>query len=132
MPEFSSVMEYQKQSINTMSKGELLIRLYDELLKNIRCASLLFKDKNSDAAKKCTGKVRRIIHYLNEILDRSYSLSGDLEKIYDFLNTEVFRAELRGDHEALDKIVPLVQELRDTWVQANKLSHMESSQKGAV
>ena len=40
------IMQYQEQAINTMSKGELLIKLYDEILKNINYASILLKQKD--------------------------------------------------------------------------------------
>lgn len=37
------IMKYQEQAINTMSRGELIIRLYDELIKNLKYASIFLK-----------------------------------------------------------------------------------------
>ena len=52
------VRKYEEQAINTMSSGELIVRLYDEVIKNLKFASKLFGQGNSEAACKCTGKCR--------------------------------------------------------------------------
>ncbi len=127
MSENRSILEYQRQSINTMSKGELLVRLFDEALKNIKYASILMKEKNDAAAKACTEKCIRIFNYLCVILDRNYEISGELYKIYSFLNEEIIKASVKRDASVLDGIIPLIQELHDTWSQANKLTHMQNS-----
>ncbi len=118
------IMQYKEQSINTMSKGEQLITLFDEALKNLHYGSMMLKDKNYATAQKCTGKCKNIFNYLSSVLDRKYSISEDLYQLYYFVNQQVIKAEVRRDASVLDELVPLVENMRDTWVQAEKLSHM--------
>lgn len=118
------IMQYQEQAINTMSKGELLIKLYDEALKNIKFASILLNKQDYVNAEKCCDKSKNIFSYLSSILDMQYGVSADLRKIYYFLNQEIIRANVKRDGAVLDAILPLVEELRSTWVEAEKLSHM--------
>lgn len=118
------IMQYQEQAINTMSKGELLIKLYDEALKNINYASLLLKQENYPSAEKCIDKSKSIFNYLSSILDKQYDVSGNLYQIYYFWNQEIIRAQVKRDHTILDALVPLIEDMRATWIQAEKLCHM--------
>ncbi len=118
------IMQYKEQAVNTMSKGEQLVTLFDEALKNLRYGSMLLKDKNYVTAQKCTEKCKNIFTYLSSVLDRNYKISEDLYQLYYFVNQQIIRADIRRDPAILDELVPLVTEMRDTWAQAEKLSHM--------
>jgi flagellar secretion chaperone FliS len=122
----NSIKQYKEQSINTMSKGEQLITLFDEALKNLHYGSMMLKDKNYATSQKCTGKSKKIFQYLSSILDRQYSVSNDLYDLYYFVTQQIIKAEIKRDPAVLDELVPLVENMRDTWVQAEKLCHMKS------
>ena len=121
------ILQYQEQSISTMSRGELLVRLYDELLKNLKHASALFGEGQDEPAKKCTGKARDIVNYLYAILDDRYSLSANLKRIYSHLLGQIIKANVAADGEALDTVIPTVRELRDAWAQAEKTTRMHGA-----
>lgn len=114
------IKQYQEQSILTMSRGELLVKLYDELLKNLRYASMLLGQKQTEAAKKCTSKAKDIINYLFAILDDKYSISANLKQIYGHFLAQIIKANVSGEPANLDEIIPTVQELRDAWAKAEK------------
>jgi len=120
------IMQYQEQAINTMSKGELLIKLYDEVLKNINYASILLKQEDYPMAEQYCDKSKNIFNYLSSVLDRQYSVSADLYKIYYFMNSEIIRAQVKRDHTVLDALIPLVEDMRATWAEAEKLCHMNN------
>lgn len=123
------IMQYQEQSILTMSRGELLVKLYDELLKNLRHASILFGQKQKEPAMKCTKKAKDIINYLYATLNDKYSISANLKQIYSHLVGQIIRANASGDPASLDEIIPTVQELRDAWVQAEKSTRIKNGLK---
>ena len=119
------IMQYKEQAINTMSKGEQLITLLNETLKNLHYGSMMLKDKNYATAEKCTGKCKNIINYLSSVLDRQYDISTELYELYYFINQHIIKAEIKRDGTILDELVPLVEQMRDTWEEAEKLSHMK-------
>ena len=119
------IMQYKEQAINTMSKGEQLITLLNETLKNLHYGSMMLKDKNYATAEKCTGKCKNIINYLSSVLDRQYDISSELYELYYFVNQQIIKAEIKRDGTILDELVPLVEQMRDTWEEAEKLSHMK-------
>jgi flagellar protein FliS len=121
------IMQYQEQSILTMSRGELLVKLYDELLKNLRYASILFGQKKAEAAKGHSNRAKNIINYLYAILDDKYDISKNLKQIYSHLLAQIIKANVSEDAASLDEIIPTVQDLRAAWVEAEKKTR---AQKG--
>lgn len=121
----NAILQYKQQSISTMSRGEQLVLLFDEVLKNLHHATLLMKENDFTNSEKCTQKCKNIFQYLSSILDFKYPISKDLYDLYYFCNQQIIRAEIRRDPQLLNDIVPLVNDMRDTWVQAEKLIHIK-------
>lgn len=119
------IMQYKEQAINTMTNGEQLILLFDEALKNLHYGSMMLKDKNYATSEKCTEKCKEVFRYLSSILDMEYPVSNDLYNLYYFVNQQIIKAEVKRDGTILDELVPLVQDMRGTWVEAEKLSHIK-------
>lgn len=130
MYESSSLIEkYQEQAIKTMSRGELVIRLYDEVIKNLKYASILFQQNNVPAAKKCTGKCKDILNYLIAVLDRKYNLSDTLNKLYSYMLGQIIQTNVTGDTSHIEGIIPKLQELREAWAEAEKNVRSKSGTK---
>jgi len=125
MSNIDFIEQYQKQEIFTMSSGELLVKLYDEFIKNIKYASVLFGQENVEAARKCTTKCKDIINYLIVILDGRYPISDNLRRIYSNWITQIIWANAKSDASYLDKIAPEIQDLREAWAQAEKTLRMQ-------
>ena len=114
------IEKYQEQAIGTLSRGELIVKLYDEVIKNLKYASVLFKQGNGDAARKCTGKCRKIFNYLIVILDGKYDLSARLGKVYSFMIGQIILTEATGETSHIEAIVPQLEDLRGAWDEAEK------------
>lgn len=115
----SLIEKYQEQAIGTLSQGELIVRLYDEMIKNLKYASTLFPT-NADAAQKCSKKCRNILNYLIVILNGKYDLSTRLGKIYSHMIGQIILTEATGDTSHIDAIVPQLEDLRSAWAEAEK------------
>ena len=124
------IMKYQEQAISTMSKGELVIALYDEMLKNLKYGSLLLKQNQADAAGRCTKKCRDILNYLTVTLNPKYDISSTLARTYSYLLGQVVLGAAKNDPSYLDRIIPQVQELRDAWVQTEKKVRLSGAENG--
>lgn len=122
---YSAVQQYKTQTINSMTNGELLILLFDEVIKNLKIACTMLREQNYETSEKCTKKCKDIINYLINILDRQYPLSQDLYQIYSFFNQKIIAAEIKRDPESLEEITPLIEDMRQTWAEANRLTHVK-------
>lgn len=108
----------------TMTKGEMLTKLYDEAIKQLLAGKSFIQEKNMNSADKALQKARVIIEYLGSTLDRKYPISTNLISLYRFFNEQIMAADIHRDTKPLDDITPMIQELRDAFSQADKQVRM--------
>ena len=58
--------QYKMQSVNTMTRGEMLLLLYDELIKRLTRAQIALEDKNYDLFDRSVQRSREIVRYLDD------------------------------------------------------------------
>ena len=80
---------YKQQSINSMTSGELLLLLYDELVKRSTLASIALDKQDWPAFEAALDRCIDIVDYLDETLDRQYPISHDLARMYDYFTYEM-------------------------------------------
>lgn len=107
-----------------MSNSELIVKLYEETIKDLTLASKMFNEKNADAALVCTQKAKDIIKHLGSVLDFHYEISHNLKQLYNFFHMQIVRAEAQLSGELIDEILPLIIDLKNTWVEAQKIVHI--------
>ena len=113
---------YREESLNTMTQGELLLLLYDELVKQLRQADLEMGKQNYENFEKAVDRAVEIIHYLSDTLDHRYPISGNLSRLYEYFCYELSRVKAGRNQEELMRVTRMVSELRDSFRQAEKTS----------
>jgi len=111
---------YKGQAINTMTQGELLLLLYDELVKRLTRAELALDKKEYAILDESVGRSLDIIHYLDDTLDMQYPISGNLAKLYEFFSYELNRVIAGRNKTELTRVKTMVSELRDSFRAAQK------------
>ena len=119
----NAYQQYKNQSINTMTGGELLIMLYDELIKRVKQAEMAIDSQKAENANDSLQRAQDIIQYLMATLDDQYEIAKSLRALYDFFYTQLVKANINKDAEILRELLPMLIELRSTWKEADKLSH---------
>lgn len=114
--------QYKQTSVNTMTKGELLILLFDEAIKKLNQSKLLMEHNDFNNANVSLEKTRKIFNHLIVTLDDKYQLSNELREMYMFFNSEIIKATSMKSTKYIDEILPLIKELRNTWAEADKIS----------
>ena len=112
--------QYKEQSVNTMTQGELLLLLYDELYKRLAQAELMLDQQNYPVYESSIERAVAIIDYLDSTLDRQYPISGNLAQLYEYFTYELGRAKIGRRKEVLSHVKSMVGELRDAFRQAQK------------
>ena len=107
---------YKEQSVNTMTQGELLLLLYDELYKRLSQAG----PHDYPVYEASIERAVAIIDYLDSTLDRQYEISGNLTQLYEYFTYELGRAKIGRRKEVLTHVKSMVGELRDAFRQAQK------------
>lgn len=114
--------QYKMQAVNTMTKGEMLLLLYDELIKRLTRAEMALEKEDYEVFEASVKRSGEIVQYLKDTLNTEYSISRELQRMYDFFLYEVSRLQASRSKAVIEELRPLVMELRDAFREANKTS----------
>lgn len=113
---------YREESLNTMTQGELLLLLYDELVKRLKLAGLELERERYQGFESAVDRSIEIIRYLSKTLDRKYPISANLDRLYEYFCYELSRVKVGRNKTELERVTCMVAELRDSFRQADKNS----------
>lgn len=119
--------QYKAQSVETMTKGEMLILLYDEINKRLLRARTYFEKGDIDLFEADIQRAIDIVNYLIKSLDRKYPISNDLYRLYDFITFELMRLKSGRNLDLIDDITPLVKDLSESFREADRLTKKDPS-----
>lgn len=111
---------YKDLSVNTMTQGELLLLLYDELVKRLTRAVLALEKADYQVFDASIDRSVDIIRYLDDTLDMQYPISANLTKLYEYFTYELQRVKAGRNKTELERVKTMVSELRDSFRQAQK------------
>ncbi|MBR3704570.1 MAG: flagellar export chaperone FliS [Oscillospiraceae bacterium] len=107
--------QYKEQSIDTMTPGELLLTLYDELVKRLTRAEIALEKGDYEVMEQSVQRATEIIRYLDGTLDRSYEISKNLAQLYEYFTYELVRVKVGRNATELQRVKKMVSELRDSF-----------------
>lgn len=107
--------QYKDQSVSTMTQGELLLLLYDELVKRLMRAEITLDKKDYTVFEENVQRAMDIIHYLDDTLDRQYEVSVGLVRLYEFFLYELNRVKIGRNKTELERVLGMVRELRESF-----------------
>lgn len=111
---------YRKVAVNTASKEQILLMLYQAAIKH--CRKAMEAIAAGEVAKKgeSIGKLQDIVIELNNSLD--FEVGGDvaqeLSSLYDYVLFSSTQANLKLDAKPLEGCLNVLTTLYDGWVQA--------------
>lgn len=114
---------YKDQAVNavdTMTQGELLLKLYDELVKRLTRAELALNKEDYGLMEASVDRSLDIIHYLDDTLDPQYPVSHDLTRLYEYFCFELQRVKAGRNKTELDRVKKMICELRDAFREAQR------------
>ena len=115
--------QYKSQSVMTMTAGEMLLLLYDEIGKRLMRAQLALKKEDYPLFDASVQRCVEIVQYLKSTFDFHYEISFELNRMYDFFLYQLSRLSAGRNPKVIDELHPLVKELRDAFEEASKLAN---------
>lgn len=114
---------YKNNSVNYASKEQLLLMLLDGAVKFAKMARQAILDKDIVRSHENLVKTQDIFTELMITLDQNAGeWAVNMYKIYDFIKEKLFEANLKKDVKVLDEVMPLIEEVRNTWQEAYEVS----------
>ncbi|WP_310604064.1 flagellar export chaperone FliS [Anaerosporobacter sp.] len=117
---FNYAATYQNNKIQTASKGELTLILYDAGVKFVNMAILALEKDDMEGANKNIKKAEDVITEFRSTLDHKYPVANDFDLVYDYMYRRLIEANIKKDKEILEAVLVDFKEMRDVWKQVMK------------
>ena len=113
---------YKKTSVQTASKEQILLMLYQAAIKNCKKAIEAIEAKEVEKKGEFIGKFQDIVIELNNSLDHEVGgeVSKELESLYDYMLYSSTQANIKIDKEPLEAVLGVLNTLYDGWASAVK------------
>lgn len=125
MQQANVYQQYKSQSLETLTNGEIVVKLFEEASKQISMGIFLINNDNSYKAYNSIAKAQKVISTLNTSLDMGYAISIELREMYSFIEERLIQANGTRDITLLKEILSLVDDFKTTFRQAEKLARSQ-------
>ena len=114
---------YKNNSVNFASKEQMLLMLLDGAVKFAKRGKLAIQENNIKLAHESITRTQDIFTELRVTLDTTAGeWAVSIDKVYEFINRRLFEANIKKDNSIMDEVIPLIEEVRDIWNEAYKVS----------
>jgi flagellar protein FliS len=112
---------YKNNSVNYASKEQLLLMLVEGAVKFCKVARQAIVHKDVKKAHDALVRTQDIFSELMISLDTSVGdWAVQLFNVYAFIKDRLVEANLRKNIEIIDEILPLIEDINETWKEAYK------------
>jgi flagellar protein FliS len=109
---------YQERSVQTATPEQLLVMLYDGAIRFLAQATVAMSDGDLERANVRLQRAEAILDELLATLDMDAGQVAErLRDLYLFCRRHLNEARVDKDHEKVDAVVGLLEELRDAFAQ---------------
>ena len=116
--------QYTNINVNTASREELTLMLYEGSLKFSNQAVVAIEKKDYNKAHELIMRVEDIIREFQITLDFNYEISNNLNAMYDYMYRLLVDANFNKDIEPIKEVIGYLREFRDTWKEAMKIAKL--------
>lgn len=112
---------YKNNSVNYASKDQLLLMLVDGAVRFSKQGRQAMAEQDIRRSHECIVKVQDIFVELMVTLDRSAGeWAEQMFQVYSFINQSLIKVNIKKDIEELDKLIPLIEEVKNLWHEVNE------------
>ena len=125
---------YHQNQIDTASREQILIMLYDGAIRFTRQA--VYAIEAGDLPGKSHGiqKAIAIIAEVRNTLDHSIGgeIAANLDSLYEFMIRSLTEANIKNEIQPLQVVDGLLSDLRETWKEAIEIARQETKSMSKV
>lgn len=114
--------KYLENSVQTASPAQLLIMLCDGAIRFSKKSIEDIKNQDFISANTNIGRVQDIISEFVITLDKESPIAEQLLQLYEYFSYLLIQANVKKDPQPIQEVVGYLMELKETWLQAAKLS----------
>lgn len=111
---------YKNQQIMTSSPEQLTLLLYNGALRFLTESILAMEQGDIPKSHNANIRVQDIVREFVLTLDMSYELSKNWAQLYEYTEHCLIQGNIKKDVTLLQQAKEVLQDLRDTWIEAMK------------
>jgi len=115
---------YKNQQVMTSSPEQLTLLLYNGALRFLTESIMAMEQGDVQKSYNANIRVQDIVREFIRTLDMSYELSKTWAQLYEYMQHCLIQGNINKDMEQLRQAKQMLLELRDTWVEAMKQTHV--------
>jgi len=117
---YPGAAKYKQVDVQTMSRGELLLALYETAIRYALMGAASIRSGNHSAKGKQLQRVSSIVGELASTLDRKVApeLCDNLELLYFYMQERLALANAHMEPEPAEEVARLLETLKEAWEQA--------------
>ncbi|MDR2135773.1 MAG: flagellar export chaperone FliS [Treponema sp.] len=133
---------YRETRVKTASQGQLVIMLYDEIVKQLdRSLELLTLDTGGKKDPGRIEKINKAVLKAQEIITElmvslNFEQGGDIARnlfsLYTWFNQELLEANVKQDPRRITVVRNMANELRSAWAQIAAKNPVETANRPAM
>ena len=112
----------QDDVIFAATKEELTLMLYEGGIKFLNRAIAAIEKNEIEKAHNAIVKTQDIVREFQITLDFQYEIANQLNALYDYMHRRLVHANMQKDIEALNEVLGMFRDFRDTWKEAMKIA----------
>lgn len=116
--------QYKQNSVNFASKDQLLLMLLDGAVRFSKVGRQALSDKDYHKCNENLKKTQDVFYELMITLDltKAGDWGPNMLSVYKYIVDSLVEANMKKDLEMLDKTIPLIEDVKNTWNEAYKAS----------
>ena len=127
------VKQYQKANIETASREQILIMLYDGAIQFLNKAKVAMQNKDYEAIHNNLIGAQNIIQEFINSMDREVApqLAENLISLYEYFIRRLIQANMKRQEEPIDEVLKYLKSLKATWEKAIILAQKEQQEQAS-
>lgn len=127
------VKQYQKANIETASREQILIMLYDGAIQFLNKARTAMENKDFENTHNNLIGAQNIIQEFINSLDHEVApqLAENLTSLYEYFLRRLVQANMKKQIEPIDEVLKYLKSLKATWEQAIQIAQKEAQNEVA-
>lgn len=105
---------------------QLLLMLYNGAIRFVNQACLCLDKSDIAGTSNSIIRAQDIIIYLRNTLDMNYEIARPLFSLYEYMYERLVEANIKKDGLILRDTLKMIEDLRNTWAEAIKISQKKS------
>lgn len=118
----NAYQETKNLALETLTKGEIVVKLFEEASKQVKMGILFIEREEFVKSYNCIAKCQKVISSLHLSLDMQYPIANELNELYGFIFEKLGEANVSRDIQLLKDILGLIDDLKGAFKEAEKLN----------